>query len=289
MNDKMKLEQLEHLHFEDTPAASWLPILLSHIESRDKRRQSQSYKFKEFAKISNFYFLLDKMCKYKMDLTSTIQVTERTRFCPQTDGQTGRWRESIIPPFQLRWRGGYNKLISCWFYGSLEDTNYIPWHRNSKVVKVTPWWPFAVAMPTFLLVKNNVCTSVTMTWIWMIMMIHKMLFQNVWMHIYTIVISDIIAILYITRVMHTIYTLLYFDVFWYRLILPLSFRVAAPVPVKQSWSVWVNHMGNTGIHKNWSHNHNKIKHNKTMIIFCGIYCISNRGETIDFLTATSAK
>ena len=35
------------------PAASWLPIQLSHIGSQVKRRQSQNYKFKEFAKIWN--------------------------------------------------------------------------------------------------------------------------------------------------------------------------------------------------------------------------------------------
>ena len=39
---------------ENTPAASWLPILLSHIGYQVKWRQSQSYKFKEFVKISNF-------------------------------------------------------------------------------------------------------------------------------------------------------------------------------------------------------------------------------------------
>ena len=50
---RVQLEQLECLRSEDTPAASWLPILLSHIGSQVKR-QSQSYKFKEFAKISNF-------------------------------------------------------------------------------------------------------------------------------------------------------------------------------------------------------------------------------------------
>ena len=49
-----QLEQLERLRTEDTPAASWLPIPLSHIGSQVKRRQSQSYKFKKFAKISNF-------------------------------------------------------------------------------------------------------------------------------------------------------------------------------------------------------------------------------------------
>ena len=50
-------EQLERLRFEDTPATSWLPIVLSHIGFQVKRRQSQSYKFKEFANISNFLIL----------------------------------------------------------------------------------------------------------------------------------------------------------------------------------------------------------------------------------------
>ena len=88
---KAKLEQLDRLHSED-----WLPILLSHIGSQVKRRQSQSYKFKEFAKISNFRILkqtlhathlklIDKMCKYEMDPMSIVEDTERTRFCPQTD------------------------------------------------------------------------------------------------------------------------------------------------------------------------------------------------------------
>ena len=58
--NQWKLEQLECLHSEDTLASSWLPILLRHIESLVKRRQSQSYKFKEFAKISNFWILKKK-------------------------------------------------------------------------------------------------------------------------------------------------------------------------------------------------------------------------------------
>ena len=45
---KLKLEQLERLRSEDTPAASWLPITLSHIGSQVKRRQSESYKFLNF-------------------------------------------------------------------------------------------------------------------------------------------------------------------------------------------------------------------------------------------------
>ena len=54
-----------------------------------KRRQSQSYKFKKFAKISNFWILkralhathllnlLDKMCKYEMDPMSIVEDTDR--------------------------------------------------------------------------------------------------------------------------------------------------------------------------------------------------------------------
>ena len=84
-----------------TPA-SWLPILLSNIGSKVKRRPSQSYKFKEFAKISNFLILiqtlhathllkmLDKMCKY--DPPSIVEDTERKRFCPQTDRRT-KWNQ----------------------------------------------------------------------------------------------------------------------------------------------------------------------------------------------------
>ena len=52
----MLLEQLERLRSEDTHAASSLPILLSHIGSQVKRRQSQSYKFREFTKILNVNF-----------------------------------------------------------------------------------------------------------------------------------------------------------------------------------------------------------------------------------------
>ena len=97
-----------------TPTASWLPIPLSHIGSQVKRRQSQSYKFKKFAKIlkralhaTHLLKLLDKMCKYEMDPMSIVEDTERTRFCPQTDRRTDGQGDTSIPPFQLRWSGGY--------------------------------------------------------------------------------------------------------------------------------------------------------------------------------------
>ena len=53
MNQK-QLEQLERLRSEITPAAPWLPILVIHIRSQVKSRQSQSYKFEKIAKNSTF-------------------------------------------------------------------------------------------------------------------------------------------------------------------------------------------------------------------------------------------
>ena len=65
--------------------------------------QSLGRKFKEIAKNSNFGIfhntqqvthilkLVDKFCKYEMDLVSIVEDTERTRFCPQTDRRT-RWK-----------------------------------------------------------------------------------------------------------------------------------------------------------------------------------------------------
>ena len=110
-----KLEQLERLRSEDTLrhtiGSYWIP--------------SQSYKFKEFAKISNFLIfkqtlhwthllkLLDKMCKYKMDPANLVEDTERTPFCPLTDRRT-RWNQ--YTPFQLHWSGGYNYTPALFSY-----------------------------------------------------------------------------------------------------------------------------------------------------------------------------
>ena len=113
-----KLEQLERLRSEITPATPWLPILVIHIRSKIKTRQSQSYKLKKNAKNSNFEILqkalhathllklLDKMYKYEMDPTTTVGATERTRNAGrmdgwtdgQTDGQTEGRNETSIPP-----------------------------------------------------------------------------------------------------------------------------------------------------------------------------------------------
>ena len=92
-----KLEQLERLCSGDTPATPWLPILVIHIRSQVKIRQSQSNKFIKIAKNSNYEILhrtlhrrhllklLDKMYEYEMDPTRTAGATERTRDAGRMD------------------------------------------------------------------------------------------------------------------------------------------------------------------------------------------------------------
>ena len=112
----------------------------------DPKSKEDKVKVKEFTKISNVWNLkqilhtthllklLVKMWKYEMDPTSILEDTERTRFCPQTDrrtdGWTDRWTdgqgETCIPPFQLRWSGGYNDgLVSWCIYASLSLNEFI--------------------------------------------------------------------------------------------------------------------------------------------------------------------
>ena len=107
---------LERLRSEIPPAAPWLPILVIHIISKVKTRQSQSYKFKKIAKNTNFKILpetlhathllqlLDKMYEYKMDPIKTVGATERTWDAGRTDGQTDGVKP-VYPPTTSLWRG----------------------------------------------------------------------------------------------------------------------------------------------------------------------------------------
>ena len=96
-----QLEQLECLHSETPPMI--IHISDSHqIPSLKKTRQSPSYKLKKIAQNSNFEILiftlhathflklLDKMYKYEMDPTTTVDATEWTRDVGGMDG----WTES---------------------------------------------------------------------------------------------------------------------------------------------------------------------------------------------------
>ena len=60
--------------------------------------------FKQALHATHLLKLLDTMCKYKMDLTSIFEDTERTRFCPQTDKRT-RWNQ--YTPLSTLLKQGY--------------------------------------------------------------------------------------------------------------------------------------------------------------------------------------
>ena len=48
------------------------------------------------------------MCKYEMSETSTVEDTQRTRFCPQTDRRMDEQGETSMHPFNFV-EQGYNK------------------------------------------------------------------------------------------------------------------------------------------------------------------------------------
>ena len=60
-HSKIKLEQLESLYSETPPDAPCLPILVIHISSHVKTKQSQSYKFWKITKNSNFEILQETL------------------------------------------------------------------------------------------------------------------------------------------------------------------------------------------------------------------------------------
>ena len=126
------------------PATSWLPILLSHIGSQIKRRQSQSYKFKEFAKIlkqllhaTHLLKLLDKMWKYEMDPMSIVDDTELTRFCPQTDKM-----KPVYPPFNFVEAGGI--ITEVVIYSPLYHVLIVIKQCKFNFVYMYIWWAVVV-------------------------------------------------------------------------------------------------------------------------------------------------
>ena len=83
----------------------------------------QNWILKQTLHATHLLKLLDKMCKYEMDPTSIVEVTERTRFCPQTDGKTdrrtngrtdGRTTWSQYTPLSTSLKRGYKEQpFSC--------------------------------------------------------------------------------------------------------------------------------------------------------------------------------
>ena len=78
-----KLEQLERLPSEDTPAASWSPTLLSHVGSQVKTRSNDLGDIGQVQRSSHatHLLMLVMICiKYGKNPSRTIDATERTWF-----------------------------------------------------------------------------------------------------------------------------------------------------------------------------------------------------------------
>ena len=89
-----KLQQQERLRCEDTPPLHDYPYYWFILDPKSKQDKVKVTNLKNLPKL-----LLDKMCKYEMDLASIVEDTGRSRFCPQvtilsmgvqTDGRTDR-------------------------------------------------------------------------------------------------------------------------------------------------------------------------------------------------------
>ena len=112
--------------WEYPPSPHDYPLI--HIRSQVKQVKVKVTDLKKFAKNSYFkncvktwhmthlLILLNGMCKYEMDSTSIMEVTEWTQFCPQTDGSTDRRMDrrcaTGIPSFNFVEAGGVKILSS---------------------------------------------------------------------------------------------------------------------------------------------------------------------------------
>ena len=126
--EKKELEQLERLHSEDTPAASWLPIPLSHIGSQVKRRQSQIFEFwNKHYTWHTFWSCLIRCANMKWIPSVLLKIQSgHDSVHRQTNGQMDGQGETSIPPFQLRWSWGYNN------HNILKWLNTWPWAISSE-------------------------------------------------------------------------------------------------------------------------------------------------------------
>ena len=97
----MRLEQLERLRSEDTPCRLMIThIIESYWIPSQKKTKSKLQVLRICQNCKSFNcetnFTRDTPSEVP---TSIVEVTEWTRFCPQTDGR----RETSIPRFHLRW------------------------------------------------------------------------------------------------------------------------------------------------------------------------------------------
>ena len=92
--------------------------------------QSERWNFKEIAKNSSFRIchktqhathllkLVDKICKYEMDMASIVDDTQWTRFFPQTDRWTNGQGEASVPRVISKFVGWPWKTIRHLLYAA---------------------------------------------------------------------------------------------------------------------------------------------------------------------------
>ena len=74
---------------------------------------------------------------------SIVEDTERTRFCPQMDRRTDGQGDTSIPPFQLRWSGGYKKCHPFTLFPTFDSRTYDRHEAYSHFLHdrswISPW------------------------------------------------------------------------------------------------------------------------------------------------------
>ena len=79
--------------------------VILHLKSKEDKVKLTNLKNSPQFYVTHQLKLLDNVCKYEMDLTSIVEYTKWTRFCPQTDRRT-RWNQ--YTPFSISLKRGYN-------------------------------------------------------------------------------------------------------------------------------------------------------------------------------------
>ena len=80
--DQFILDHKSKQHKVKVANSKNLPKIFWNFENKNKKLN-----------VTHLLKLLDKMCKYEMDLVSIVEDAEWTRFCPQTYGQMDGWTD----------------------------------------------------------------------------------------------------------------------------------------------------------------------------------------------------
>ena len=117
-----ELEQLERLRYENTPRRPMITHTIDSYQIPSQNKTKWKLRIWKFAQNSNFIILQKIITRHtfwsclvrcvnllEMDLASIVEVTERTRFCPQT---TDIWSDWETDSLCWTWSRGYNNCFA---------------------------------------------------------------------------------------------------------------------------------------------------------------------------------